>query len=66
MIEMSVQSQEGERSCILCDRDTTLRLCDISIGFWNCSDSVVFIVFHFISAHDAFLEPSSCMLKVKS
>jgi len=25
-----------------------LSLCDFSIGFWNCSDSVIFFVFHFI------------------
>ena len=25
-----------------------LSLCDISIGFLNCSDSVIFVVFHFL------------------
>ena len=25
-----------------------LSLCDVSIGFWNCSDSVMCFVFHFI------------------
>jgi hypothetical protein len=33
---------------------TTWCLCDFSVGFWNCFDSMVFIVFHFISAHDAW------------
>jgi hypothetical protein len=45
LIEVSVPSQESKWSCI-CVRSTVLiyilPLSDFAIGFWNCSDIVVF------------------------
>jgi len=43
-VEVSVPSQEIARG-IDC-----ASFYDFSIGYWKCSDSVVFFVFHFISA----------------
>ena len=45
VVEMTVPSQKSERICMF------VFLCVFSIGFWNCSDSVVFIVslgFYFV------------------
>ena len=45
LIEMPVLNQESELSCI-CVLGVSI-LYDFSIGFWNCSDSVVFFLIHF-------------------
>ena len=37
--------QESERSCICVLGISILYL---SFGFWNCSDNVIFVIFHFI------------------
>ena len=44
-IELPVPSQESERSCIYVLGLSILPFCDFSIGFWNFSDSVVFLSF---------------------
>ena len=49
-------SQKSKRSCIYVKGVSVLPLSTIliSIGFWNCSDGVVFIVFHFITTFNNF------------
>lgn len=44
-MEVPVPSQEDERLCICVVGVLTL---SPSVGFWNCSKSVVYFVFHFI------------------
>jgi hypothetical protein len=44
-IEVSVPGQESARSCICVFRHRFSFIHDINIWFWNCSNSVVFIVF---------------------
>ena len=48
-------SQEREKSCI-CVLEVSIfpRVYDFSIGFWNCSASVVFFIFHFIQTSEKF------------
>ena len=43
-IEACEPSQESDLSCIC----VGVSMLSLSIGFWKCSDSVVFFVFHFI------------------
>jgi len=45
LIEVSVPSQESEESFVYV---FVVSILPFSIGFWNCSDSVIFSVFHFI------------------
>jgi hypothetical protein len=46
LIEVPVPSQESERSCIsLLFVSMFVSFYDLSIGFWKCSDSVVFLFF---------------------
>jgi len=49
--EVPAPNMEGEQSCIcvLGVSILPMSLYDFSIRFWNCYDSVVFFVFHFIS-----------------
>jgi len=48
-IEVSVPSQESEHVMYVCVRSIDcVSFCDFSIGFWNCSNSVVYFVIHFI------------------
>jgi hypothetical protein len=42
-IEINAQSQEGAWSCICVLEVSILPLYEFSIGFWKCSDSVVFL-----------------------
>jgi len=55
-IIVPVTSQESKRSCICVIGVSVLPLSTIliSIGFWNCSDGVVVIVFHFITTFNNF------------
>ena len=45
VIEVTVPSQEGERSCICIRGIHFVSFYDLSIEFWNCSDSVVYFDF---------------------
>jgi hypothetical protein len=45
-IEVSVTNQKSQRSCICkLEESILLSFYDISIGFWNCSHSVLFLFF---------------------
>ena len=45
-IEMSMPSQEKKVVMYLCVRGIDITsFCDSGIGFWNCSDSVAFVLF---------------------
>jgi len=47
-VEVPDPGQASEQSCI-CVVGYQFGTYDFSIGFWNCSDHVVFFVFHFIA-----------------
>jgi len=49
-IEVIVTSQESERSYICVRSIGFAPLCEFYIGFWSCSDSVVFIssLYHYV------------------
>jgi hypothetical protein len=59
LIEVPVQSQESERSCIcvlgLSILSLFLRFYYIGYGFWNCSEGIVYFIFHFISKYLALM-----------
>ena len=57
---MPVPSQESEWPCTLC-LSIFASFYDFDIWFWNCSDNVVFFVFHFISKRHVFL--STCIYR---
>jgi len=47
-IEVPVPTEECEWSCIcMLGLSNFASIYDLSIGYWNCSDNIVFFVFHF-------------------
>ena len=53
---MALQSQESEWSCMCVLRGIDfVSFCDFSIGFWKCSDSVVFFVCYLICTLSTYL-----------
>ena len=51
-IELSVPSHTSEQSCIcVLEVSSFASFYDIGIGVLSCSDTVIFIVFHFIKKH---------------
>ena len=70
VIEVTVTSHEGERSCIVCVMGIDCAsFYEYTNGYWNCYDSVVFIfVFHYIIFYSSLIKanvrlvlPSGCI-----
>ena len=56
VMEVTVPSQDSERSCILCVRSIDLAsFSDFYIWFWNCADSVVSFCISFYCTNKVYI-----------